>query len=77
MPNYTFLRCFHSPEWVVVGSPELSRSSGKVLFELEVVEAEGEVYVGYAGTNFRAEFVGADETSWGFGSWYGGITKHK
>ena len=49
----------------MVGSPALSRSSGKVLFELEVIEPVGEVFVGYAGTNFRAEYVGADETSWG------------
>ena len=62
MTNYTFLRCSRSSEWVVMGSPALSRSSGKVLFELEVVEAVGEVFVGYAGTNFCAEYVGADKT---------------
>ena len=64
----------------MVGSPELSRSSGKVLFELEVVEAVGEIFVGYAGTNFRAEYVGADETSWSLnvGGRYGdGYPRHK
>ena len=59
----------------MVGSPALSRSSGKVLFELEVVEAVGEVFVGYVGTNFRADYVGADETSWGLCN--DGDTKHK
>ena len=62
------------------GSPALSRSSGKVLFELEVMEAVGEISVGYAGTNFRAEYVGADETSWGLhggGLGGNGFPKHK
>ena len=75
MTNYTFLLCSRSSEWVVVGAPALSRSSGKVWFELEVVEAEGEVYVGFAGTNFRAEYVGADETSWSVDN--KGLATHK
>ena len=45
------------------------------MFELEVVEAVGEVFVGYVGTNFRADYVGADETSWGLCN--DGDTKHK
>ena len=63
----------------MVGLPALSLSSGKVLFDLEVVEAVGEVFMGYAGTNFRAEYVGADETSWGLcgGGFGNGYTKHK
>ena len=69
------MRCSFSPDWVVVGLPTLSRSSGKVLFELEVVEAKGEFSIGYAGTNFRTEYVGADETSWGLRQ--NGSTKHK
>ena len=60
---------------MVVGSPALRRSSGKVLFELEVVEANGAVLVGYAGTNFRAKYVGADETSWSLGK--EGLLRHK
>ena len=75
MPNYTFSLCSRSSEWVVVGSPALSRSSGKVFFELEVVEAVGEVFVGYAGTNFRAEYIGADEASWALCN--DGDPKHK
>ena len=61
----------HSFGFVVAGSPSLSRSSGKFCFEVEVLKADGEVHVGFAGTNFRADYVGADEASWGVSSKHG------
>ena len=41
------------------------RSSGKLYLEVEVVEAEREVLVGFVGANFREKFVGNDDKSWG------------
>ena len=60
------LRASCSEDFVVAGLPLLSRSSGKMAFELEVLNAEGELFVGLAGSNFRGVHVGADETSWAF-----------
>jgi len=62
---------------VVVGLPLLSRSSGKMAIELEVLKAAGELFVGLAGSNFNSVHVGADETSWAFASKYGGYRMHK
>ena len=60
---------------VVMGMPGLSRSSGKIDFELEVVSAAGELAAGIAGTNFRGDYVGADGTSWGL--WSFGCGMHE
>ncbi len=40
------------------------RRSGEHYFEVEVCEAVGEVVVGFAGANFQADYVGADDKSW-------------
>jgi len=40
------------------------RASDELYFEVEVCEAEGQVFVGFSGANFRAEYVGADDKSW-------------
>jgi hypothetical protein len=41
------------------------RSSGELYFEMEVFEAKGAVYVGFAGANFRAAgLLGDDDKSW-------------
>jgi hypothetical protein len=47
-------------------APEISswRASGELYFEVDVCEAKGEVYVGFAGANFTAEHVGGDDKSW-------------
>ena len=68
-----------SAEHVVVGLPRLSRSSGKMGFELDVLSAEGQLFVGFAGSNFRGDNVGADETSWAVTQdWFGrGHGRHK
>ena len=51
--------------WQPAGLPSVSVEGGKVYFEIEVVRAEGHVLVGFAGSNFRANFVGNDGASWG------------
>jgi hypothetical protein len=48
---------------VTAGSP-CWRASGEVYFEVEVCEAKGNVYVGFAGANMRAACVGQDGKSW-------------
>jgi hypothetical protein len=48
---------------MTVGHP-CWRSSGELYFEVEVFEAKGKIFVGFAGSNFRAEYVGADDKSW-------------
>ena len=55
--------------------PSLSVAGGKIYFEVEVVRAEGGVYVGLAGSNFRANDVGGDGASWGLVSF--GYTIHR
>jgi hypothetical protein len=40
------------------------RTSGELYFEVEVCEAVGSVFVGFAGANFQGEIVGADDKSW-------------
>ena len=43
------------------------RTSGKLYFEVEVLEKRGEaaVIVGLAGSNFHAKLIGVDDTAWG------------
>jgi hypothetical protein len=44
----------------------MSQATGRVWFEVEVVEATGMALVGFAGTNFRGGMVGyKDAMSWG------------
>jgi hypothetical protein len=50
---------------MVTAAASLSCSRGKIYFEVEVCSANGDLCVGFAGTNFRAECVGGDDTSWG------------
>jgi len=59
---------------VAAGSP-CWRAGGELYFEVEVCEAKGEVYVGFAGANFRAELVGQDDKSWAI--YYDGDPKHQ
>jgi hypothetical protein len=40
------------------------RASSELYFEVDVCEKKGEVYVGFAGANLTAEFVGSDDKSW-------------
>ena len=40
------------------------RASGKWLFEVEVVSAQGDAFVGMAGTDFRGKTVGEHGASW-------------
>jgi hypothetical protein len=51
------------------------RASGELYFEVEVCEAKGEVYVGFAGANMRAEYVGQDDKSWAI--YCDGVPRHK
>ncbi len=48
---------------VTAGSP-CWRASGEVYFEVEVCGADGQVFVGFAGANMRADYVGQDDKSW-------------
>ena len=41
------------------------RSSGMLYCEVEVVEAKGGVFVGFAGASFHEEYVGKEGASWG------------
>ena len=54
-----------------MGAPYLAASSGKVYWELRIVEAKNLVGVGFAGTSFRSgpqapkdDLLGGDEASW-------------
>jgi hypothetical protein len=60
-------------------APEISswRANGELYLEVEVCEAKGEVFVGFAGANFTAESVGDDDKSWAFSNLYGGSSRHK
>jgi hypothetical protein len=51
------------------------RSSGELYFEVEICEAKGDVYVGFAGANMRAEYVGQDDKSWAI--YHSGDPVHK
>ena len=46
------------------GAEHLCHSAGRVWFEVEVLAASGYMEVGFAGTNFRGEQLGADERGW-------------
>jgi hypothetical protein len=52
------------------------RANGELYFEVEVCEAKGEVFVGFAGANFTAESVGDDGKSWAIMNLCG-YSKHK
>ncbi len=51
-----------------VGAAFLTAAGGKHYYEVEVLEARGWLYVGFAGTNFGPQCmrVGNDSASWGF-----------
>jgi hypothetical protein len=52
-------------DWVPVAAPiPCWRTSGVLYFEVEVCETVGGVKVGFAGANFQADAVGADDKSW-------------
>ena len=53
------------PGATVAAGPSCWRTSGKLYFEVEVLETRGDVNVGLAGSNFRADFIGKDDTAWG------------
>ncbi len=61
--------------WVAAGAGYAGRSSGKWLFEVEVLAASGSARVGIAGTNFRKTKVGGDEASWAI--FFDGDTSHR
>ena len=42
----------------MLGAGYMGLSSGKVLFEVEVLEKKGAMFVGFAGTNFQEERLG-------------------
>jgi hypothetical protein len=46
------------------GMVHLCHSAGRVWFEVEVLEAKGNLLVGYAGTCFHGPQVGGDSASW-------------
>ena len=51
----------------IAGFPSLSVAFGKIFFEIEVAKANGEVCIGFAGSNCCADYVGGDDASWGVG----------
>ena len=57
------------------GAAHLGRSAGRVWFEVEVLEASGDMVVGFAGSNFRGDTLGADERGWGIVK--SGAAKHR
>jgi hypothetical protein len=54
--------------WCLVGAPYLAEPRGQWCYEVEVLEAQGLLYVGLAGTSLGPQCagVGVDECSWGF-----------
>ena len=48
----------------MLGAGYMGLSSGKVFFEIEVLEKKGKMYVGFAGTNFQEERLGLGQCSW-------------
>jgi len=60
--------------WAAVGAAHLCHATGRVWFEVEVVEAKGRALVGIAGTNFNGTAtVGTDPVSWSIYSDSGGV----
>ncbi len=59
----------------VVGAAFLTAANGSYYYEVEVLEAQGGLFVGFAGTNFglHCSNVGDDTCSWSFymGDGYG------
>ena len=51
-----------------MGAAFLTAAGGKYYYEVEVLETEGRLYVGFAGTNLgpQCSCVGNDEFSWSF-----------
>jgi Ran GTPase-activating protein (RanGAP) involved in mRNA processing and transport len=59
---------FPGCRWATVGAPYLTLSSGLVFFEVEIIEAKGQLAVGFAGTQYRNDVtgeIGDDKISWG------------
>jgi hypothetical protein len=54
-----------SSEWSTAEAPFMTRVAGKYYCEMEVLEPEGEVVVGFAGTMSEKALVGQDAASWG------------
>lgn len=67
----------HSSTWgaVVIAGVPCWRACGRLYFEVEVVEAEGYVVLGFVGSNFNSEFCGKDDKSWAI--YNGGQTFHR
>ncbi len=65
--------CLCRGECASAGAAHLCTLAGRVWFELEVVEANGQALVGIAGTNFRGNVVGSDAASWSIYSRDGGM----
>jgi hypothetical protein len=66
----TALNLLSSDDCWTVGAPFMGISNSKVYWELQILEAKGDVIAGYAGSNFRCNpklmgYVGQDELSWG------------
>ena len=59
---------FHGRHWATLYAPYLTLPSGRVYFEVEVVEAKGLLAAGFAGTKYRSGVIGDlgdDKQSWG------------
>ena len=53
-------------DFATVGAPYLGVAGGRFYFEVEVVKAEGGLFVGVGGACFSdTSFVGGDALSWG------------
>ncbi len=57
------------------GAAFLCQTVGRVWFEVEVVEASGDMTVGFAGTDFRGTTLGEDKRGWGIVK--SGAAKHR
>ncbi len=57
-----------SSRYSTVGAAFLTAAGGKYYYEVELLEAQGTLYVGFAGTNFgpQCSYVGNDSASWSF-----------
>ena len=71
--------CGSNSTATVAGRSPCWRATGKLCYEVEVIAGligtENFVAYGFAGTNFLADAIGLDETSWGIN--YDGFSFHK
>mmetsp|Transcript_4272 Transcript_4272/g.12216 ORF Transcript_4272/g.12216 Transcript_4272/m.12216 type:complete len:1420 (+) Transcript_4272:1297-5556(+) len=61
--------CFESAEYLTCGVPSAGLRNGRVYWEIEIIEAVGTLFAGFAGACIQScDFAGSDEKAWTIGS---------